>query len=226
VSDRPAVVKPGGQRHRRGRTPTHTVRDITSAAIALADKAGLPGVTMREVARSIGAGAASLYRYVSTREELVALMVDQVNGELVLSPERPGSWQAQMLALAHQAREIYRRHPWMLEALDSTPPLGPHGYAYLEHTLDVLASTSSSGRTRLEAVGVFSGLVRLLAKAERDERAASSTRTEQLVAAAADGSHPRLAEALADATAAQTADDDREQFDRVLHRVLTGLLSE
>lgn len=225
MSDRPGVVSPPRQRHRRGRAPAHTVRNITSAAIALADAAGLPGVTMREVARSVGAGAASLYRYVSTREELVALMVDQVNSELVLTSERPGPWQDRMLELAHQAREIYRRHPWMLEALDSTPPLGPHGYAYLEHTLDVLASTGSSGRTRLEAIGVFSGLIRLLAKAERDERAGTSTRAEQLVATAADGSHPRLAEALGDATPAQAPGEDRDQFDRILQRVLTGLLT-
>jgi AcrR family transcriptional regulator len=234
MPDQPARVGPRGGRTRRGRAPTHTIRDITSAAIAIADEDGLAGVTMREVGRSIGAGAASLYRYVSTRDELVALMVDQVNGEFDLTSRRPGSWPDGMLALGHQAREIYRRHPWMIEALDSTPTLGPNGYAFLEHSLDTLSQTGSSGRTKLEAVGVFSGLVRLLAKAERDEQQAASSladaRTQQLVMAAADGSHPRLAEALAESTRQRAAGDvgsgAQGQFDRILRRVLIGLLTE
>jgi AcrR family transcriptional regulator len=233
VPDQQVVASRRAPRTRRGRTPTHTIRDITSAAVAIADRDGLAGVTMREVGRSIGTGAASLYRYVSTRDELVALMVDQVNGELVLTAERPGSWQEKMLELAHNAREIYRRHPWMLEALDSAPPLGPNGCAYLEHTLDLLSPTGSGGRTKLEAIGVFSGLVRLLAKAERDEQQAASSiveaRTQQLHAAAADGNHPCLAEALAEATFGRTtgvdAVGDQDQFGRILRRVLTGLLT-
>lgn len=193
-------------------------------------------MTMREVGRSIGTGAASLYRYVSTRDELLALMVDQVNGEFLLSAGRTGSWQRQMLELGRQARDIYRRHPWMIEALDSTPGLGRNGLAYLEHALDVLAATPASGRTKLEAVGVFSGLVRLLAKAERDgqesESRLANARSRQLLLAAADGDHPRLAEALAEASPPPQASGSHpdgeggDQFNRILRRVLAGLLTE
>jgi AcrR family transcriptional regulator len=226
---------------RRGRAPVYTIGQITSAAVDIADRRGLPATTMREVGRSIGTGAASLYRYVSTRDELIALMVDQVNGEFLLSAARTGSWQRQMLELGRQARDIYRRHPWMIEALDSTPGLGRNGLAYLEHALDVLSSTSASGRTKLEAVGVFSGLVRLLAKAEREEQGTGSNvveaRTQQLLSAARDGAHPRLAAALADDGPASAAGSSHangqgaggkghDQFDRILRRVLTGLLTE
>jgi AcrR family transcriptional regulator len=221
---------------RRGRAPVYSVDRITSAAVEIADREGLPAVTMRRVAQSLGTGAASLYRYVSTRDELVALMADQVNGELLLSAARTGSWQRQMLELGQQARDIYRRHPWMIEALDSTPGLGRNGLAYLEHALDVLSPTPASGRTKLEAVGVFSGLVRLLAKAERDGRETARNlahaRGRQLLLAAADGEHPRLAEALAEASPAPEASrshpdgEGSDQFDRILRRVLSGLLTE
>ena len=103
----------------------------------------------------------------------------------------------------------------------------------IEHTLDLLSPTGSSGGTKLEAIGVFSGLVRLLAKAERDEQQAASSiaeaRTQQLHAAAADGNHPRLAEALAETSSGRTTGDeavsDQDQFGRILGRVLTGLLT-
>lgn len=180
---------------------------------------------MRAVARTLDTGAASLYRYLRTRDELVELMVEQVNGEFDLADPDQRPWLDQMVDLAHQARSIYRRHPWMLQALDTTPALGPHGLAYLDHALAVLGPTGADGRTKLEAIGVFSALVRLLCKQEHDERraqAAPSTQqakvTAQLTAAASAGSYPYLAAALADAG---PTDD---QFDRMLRRVVAGLL--
>lgn len=211
---------------RRGRTPARSRHEIADAAIALADRDGLDGVTMRAVAQSLGTGAASLYRYLSTRDELVALMVDEVNGEFVLPVPGRGRWEDQLLDLAHQARAIYRRHPWMVDALDTTPALGPNACAYLDVALAVLGPTGTDGGTKLEAIGVFNGLVRLLCKNERDQRTAAesdpATQTavaDRLAAAAsAAASYPHLAAALAD------AGPPDDQFDRVLRRVLSGLL--
>ena len=212
---------------RRGRTPTRSRDEITRAAVALADQDGLDAVTMRAVGRSLGTGAASLYRYLGTRDELLALMVDQVNGEFDLEEPDGRPWMEPMIELAHQGRAIYRRHPWMVEALDGTPALGPNGHAYLEHALTVLSPSRADGRTTLEAVGVFSSLVRLLCKQELDRRRAGDTSSTaqadvavQLWTAASTGEHPHLAAALTDAP---PGDD---QFDRILRRVLTGLLLE
>lgn len=209
---------------RRGRAPTRSRSEIAAAGVALADSDGLSAVTMRAVARSINTGAASLYRYLDTRQDLLELMVEEVNGEFEFtgSDERP--WLDQMIDLAHQARRIYRRHPWLLEALDTTPGLGPNALAYLDHALGILSPTGADGPTKLEAIGVFSGLVRLLCKQEHDQKRAAAAatpgpRTTQLTGAEyADSSYPHLAAALADAGPAG------DQFDRILRRVLTGLL--
>lgn len=209
---------------RRGRTPTRSRREIADAAIALADREGLVAVTMRAVAQSLDTGAASLYRYVSTRDELQALMVDEVNGEFVLHGPDRRSWDDQMLDLAHQARAIYRRHPWLIEALNITPALGPNGCAYLDHAIAVLAPTRADGGTMLEAIGVFDGLVRLLCKQERDQRLAAATESDAALAdqlsagTSPAGPYPHLAAALAE------TGPPEDQFDRVLRRVLSGLL--
>ena len=223
----PAAVAPDPRtRARRGRAPARSRHEIAGAAIALADRDGLPAVTMRALAGALGTGAASLYRYVSTRAELLELMVEEVNGEFELGDPDREPWMDQIIDLAHQSRAIYRRHPWMVDALDATPALGPNGCAYLEYALAVLAPTGADGRTKLEAIAVFSGLVRLLCKQELDQPSADrvpsagqAALTAHLTDVASTGSYPHLAAALSNGS---PIDD---QFDRVLRRVITGLLS-
>ncbi len=214
-----AVERPG-----RGRAPLRSRAEIVATAVELADREGLDAVTMRAVAGALGTGAASLYRYVDTRDELVDLMVDQVNGEFDLDGSDPRPWTEQMLGVAHQARSIYRRHPWMLTALQATRALGPHGLAYLEHVLAVLEASGADGRARLEAVGVFGALVRLLSQedigrsADTRPAAQANVLAARLERAASSGSYPHLADALRDAGPVEG------QFDRVLLGVLTGLV--
>lgn len=70
-------------------TPSPLSRDrIVRAAIELADTDGLEAVSLRKVATALDAGPMRLYRYLSTKEELLDLMVDAVYGEIP-APEPP-----------------------------------------------------------------------------------------------------------------------------------------
>lgn len=214
----------------RGRRPEHTRAQIASVAVALADRAGLPSVSMRAVAAGVGCGAASLYRYVETRDELLELMADQVNGEFDLGPAS-GPWLDELIALARQARAIYLRHPWMVDALESRDMLGPNAIAFLEHALDILRDVPVSGRTKLESVSVLSALVRLLCRAEIGPPAGDSMGTSRradqaayLAAVVARGQHPHLTDAMAPSTG-EPLPEPEEQFERLLRRALSGLLA-
>ena len=66
----------------RGPAPGRSRDAIVAAAVALADADGLDAVSMRAVATALGTGAGSLYRYLSSRDDLLDLMVDRVAGEL------------------------------------------------------------------------------------------------------------------------------------------------
>ena len=64
-----------------GRPAKRSREEITAAAIAIADQEGLDAVSMRRVAAGLGTGAASLYRYVETREDLLDLELPPQAGE-------------------------------------------------------------------------------------------------------------------------------------------------
>lgn len=80
VTQEPVTVWARAERGARGPTPVHSHAELATVAIELADRGGLSAVSMRRVAAGLGTGQASLYRYVSGREDLLDLMTDAVTG--------------------------------------------------------------------------------------------------------------------------------------------------
>ncbi|MCZ4122804.1 TetR/AcrR family transcriptional regulator [Streptomyces sp. H39-S7] len=218
------------ERAGRGPTPTFDRDRIAAAGIALGDADGLPAVTMRAVAVALGAGPASLYRYVATRDELLELMIDQVNGEISYAALGSGHWLDDLLALARQSRSVYLAHPWLLDATATRTPVGPHAVTYLEHALAALADLDVSPRTKLEAIAILNAVVSTLTRAEVIQRLAGQTipqwqqaQTEYLTQVAMAGHHPHLATALT-GQPPEAEDSPESLLVRILIRVLTGLL--
>ncbi|MEY2839629.1 MAG: hypothetical protein RJB60_1928, partial [Pseudomonadota bacterium] len=58
---------------------------IAATAIAIADADGFEAVTMRRLASEMGVGTMSLYHYVKTKEELVAMMDDALMADVILA---------------------------------------------------------------------------------------------------------------------------------------------
>ena len=214
----------------RGPTPRLTRPGVAAAAIELADANGLAAVTMRSVASVLGTAPASLYRIIKSRDELLELMTDTVIGEFTYGKKLIGSGPEGLLSLARQARSLYRRHPWMLNASAPGPVLSPNALEYLEHALSALRDLPISSRQKLEAIGILSGLVKLLATNEAEHQQAGRLPAEwqeatatRLAEQATDGQHPNLADVLA-RTPSPSASTEDTQFDRVVLRVLGGLL--
>ncbi|WP_370943587.1 TetR/AcrR family transcriptional regulator [Amycolatopsis sp. cg5] len=106
-----------------------TVTAIVAAGVELADADGLDAVSMRKVAERLGVGAMSLYGHVPGKDELTALMVDAVLGELyddVGAAAGAGDWRAAMKFVAARNWELYERHPWLLDIRSTRPDLGPN----------------------------------------------------------------------------------------------------
>ena len=204
-----------------GRPAERSRAEITTAAVELADREGLEAVSMRRVAAALGTGAASLYRYVATRDDLLDLMTDSTAAEYEL-PAPSGDWQADLLELAYQAQRIMRRHPWLPTLVITRPTLGPHGIDVLEHLLDVLADHPAEPARKLEAFALLNALTALYVQNESAARTPGAQRqSAYLRHVTTAGTHPRITAWLA---ASPTADAPRDQFATVLSRALTGVL--
>lgn len=217
-------MRPG--RAAAGRPAGHSLEEITEAAIQIADHEELHAVSMRRVAARLGTGAASLYRYVDNREDLLDLMIDATAAEYHFDPPS-GDWLADLLGIGDQARAIMRRHRWLPSLLITRSVLGPNGLVLLEHVLEALAGHPASPAAKLEAFAVFSAATALFAHSEltggsdRQRRNAAYLRYALI-----NGHRPRLAELLA--SQAEAPDEEppnpQNRYRDVLARVLTGLL--
>lgn len=204
-----------------GRPAERSRAEITAAAIALADRDGLEAVSMRKVAAELGTGAASLYRYVANRDDLLDLMADATAAEY--APEAPtGDPVADLTALGGQGLAIMRRHPWLPTLVMTRAVLGPHGTALLEHFLAVVEGLPLDTGAKLEAFAMLNGFVAMYAHHEAHAVTDFVRRqAAYLTHVAGEGEHPRLAAALA-AAGDSTPTEDR--FAGLLRRVLRGML--
>lgn len=104
---------------------------VVIEAVRLADLNGVDGLSMRQLARSLGAGAMSLYHYVASRDELLDAMVDVVFAEIEL-PTLDGDWHAAMRRQAESARHVLARHPWAIALMESRTTPGPANLRHRE----------------------------------------------------------------------------------------------
>jgi len=114
---------------------------IVRAAIELADKDGLASVSLRKVGASLEAGPMRLYGYLSTKEELLDLMVDVVYGEMLSTGPAHGDWRKAIRAIALRIRQAARRHPWVIDLLGGRPHFGPNALAYREEAFGALTAS-------------------------------------------------------------------------------------
>src|ERR1700721_4608106 len=89
---------------------------IASAALAIADAEGFEAVSMRRVAQELKVGTMSLYYYVKTKDDLIAVMDDALMSEAIL-PSLPKGWQRAMMEIAKRTHAVFMRHPWALAAM-------------------------------------------------------------------------------------------------------------
>ncbi|MGW7413683.1 TetR/AcrR family transcriptional regulator [Streptomyces sp. NPDC054863] len=219
------------ERGTRGPAAVHSRAELAAVAVELADRGGLPAVSMRAVAQTLGTGQASLYRYVSGREDLLDLMVDAVAGEVALDVPLGGDPVEDLTALASRTKAVQLRHPWLTDVPPEPLRLGPRGLDFLEYALRALAPVPLPGRAKMEVVALMSALVAQFARTElqhsgaydgADRRAAQAG---YLGRAAGRGDRPHLAEAMAGASGADGAEDPQVMFERAVRRVLAGLTS-
>lgn len=223
----------------RPEPPTRPVpldrEQIVAAAIALADAGGLEAVSLRKVAARLNAGPMRLYGYISTKEELFDLMVDEVQAEILPdgSAEQPGDWREALRVLAHRTRQTALRHEWLADLLGGRPTLGPNGLAVTEAklaALDGLADVDTAMRAVETVSAYFTGAIRREIANLRAERATGLSKRDWQRASGphvtrmlATGRFPALAKAVHDGTDVDAETSFTTGLDWVLDAVAARL---
>jgi AcrR family transcriptional regulator len=145
------------------RRPRFSREQIAAAALAIADAGGFEAVTMRRIAAALGAGTMSLYRYIETKDDLLALIDDAILGEALVAGSLPADWRDALALVARRTREAYLRHPWAVPALHGRHvpgrSAGPNGLRHLEQCLAAVAGAPLSQRARLGLLGIVDDYV-------------------------------------------------------------------
>lgn len=127
-------------RQPENRTPLTRERAL-AAAMTIADTEGIGALTMRRVAKELGAEAMSLYYHVANKDDLLDGMIDLVFSEIVVPPPG-GDWVEAMRERASSARAALLRHPWAVSLMDSRTTPGP---ATLRHHEDMIGLHRAAG---------------------------------------------------------------------------------
>ena len=120
---------------RRGPARAWDLDAVIAAAIDLADDGGLAAVTIRAVARAVGAAPMSLYTYVPGKAELLDLMLDAVYVAMPRADTSGRAWRERVRAVAEENRVVFADHPWAARVSTGRPPLGPGSIGKYEHEL-------------------------------------------------------------------------------------------
>ncbi|HEY2665106.1 MAG TPA: TetR/AcrR family transcriptional regulator C-terminal domain-containing protein [Candidatus Binataceae bacterium] len=163
---------------------------IAVVALAIADKEGFQAVSMRRVARELKVGTMSLYYYVNTKDDLIAVMDDALMAEALL-PSLPKDWRRAMVDIAKRTHSVFIRHPWALAAMLSAPP-GFNAMRHMEQCLEALAGTPMTKKQKITLLATVDDFV--FGHALREAATDATIDMEFAAAQLATSAFPRLAE--------------------------------
>lgn len=141
------------------RRPRFSREQIAEVALAIADRDGFAAVSMRRIAEELGAATMTLYYYVRTKDDLVALMDDALMGEVLVSDEELAQgWREAITAIAYRSAAAFARHPWAMQELKGAR-VGPNGMRHVEQSLAAVADCPLDDRSKFELLGIVDDFV-------------------------------------------------------------------
>ncbi len=219
---------------------------IVAAAIRLLDREGLAALSMRRLADELGAGAASLYWHVGSKDGLLDLVLDEIIGEGLdqalaeitgagqTSDPDPARWREQLKDVARAQRRTSLRHPYLVRISIGRIPMGPNALRYSERVLAILRVGGLSPRLAVQGyllliatvngftvddTGVEDGAGEDGSRGDPASRAEAANMARDYIASLPAGMFPHMT-ALADEFAFSDAD---ERFELLIDIFVDGL---
>lgn len=153
---------------RRGPKGELSVKKIVDAAIAIADRDGLAAVSMSRVAQSLGFTTMSLYRYITSKEDLLVLMHDAVS-DIPIPPEEAGKpWRQEMGEYVRACIGVFRLHPWYGDIPITNVPLAPGTLQVIDWMLRIMRDFPLNDYEKMSFLLLLSSYARACGLIARD----------------------------------------------------------
>ncbi|GIM93523.1 TetR/AcrR family transcriptional regulator [Paractinoplanes toevensis] len=190
---------------------------LAAAAVAIIDRDGLAGLTMRSAAAELGMSTMALYRYVADRDELELLVCEWVLRDLDTTVPDDPVWTEKIKTLCHRVRASLAAHQRVVPLLIANRQ---RCRAVLRWTETVLTVLTQAGFDDADRVVALRGLVAYLNGALLQESLGSLGGPGTLVMAALPAADFPLLRDTARRAVTVSLDDE---FDGGLAIVLRGL---
>jgi AcrR family transcriptional regulator len=138
---------------------------IVESAIDLADGDGLGAVSMKRVAEGLGFTTMSLYRYVSSKDDLLLVMHDTAWRPPPGLDVPSGGWRSSLARWTREQYLIIRRHPWLEQVRHIERAGTPSQISWMDLGLRTLADTPLTEHHKIELLLLLSGYVFAQARA-------------------------------------------------------------
>jgi AcrR family transcriptional regulator len=217
------VARPAGE-PRRARLN----RDrVLLAAVALADGAGIEGLSMRKLAEELGVVPMALYKHVAGKEELLDGMIDIVVGEID-PPAGHASWKAAIRQRILSARRSLQRHPWAPAAIESRADPSAVMLAYIDSMIGMLRAGGLSTDLTHHALHALGSRLYGFTQEIFNDSQGLDPQTRDMLVRQMKGAYPHIAEMTQavyhdEASVVGQGCDDQFEFEFALDLLLDGL---
>lgn len=133
-------------------------RRVVMAALDVVDRDGLEGLTMRALGRELGADPMAVYHYLPGKSALYDALAEAVWAGVEL-PARTGDWEADLAALARNARRALLAHPRALPVVATRQSVAPATLDLLEAGIAILVEAGLPPAVALSLMGAASAFL-------------------------------------------------------------------
>jgi AcrR family transcriptional regulator len=158
----------------RGPKRELSIERIVDAAIEIADAEGLGAVSMSRVATSLGFTTMSLYRYVTSKDDLVLLMQEAASEVAVPDDALERTWRDGVTAWVLAIRGAYAAHPWLVDIPVSGAPITPNSLTVVDWFLREVRDLPLSDGEKMSTLLLLTSYSRATSAQERDLAAAAA----------------------------------------------------
>jgi len=153
---------------RRPRRPRDSLNRevILDAALRIAERDGLDGLTFLALGHELGAHATSVYRHFRDKDELILEMIDELRARSYGLHEPGEDWRGDLRSLARHIHAHYLRHPRLAQQMSTRSTRRPIEFGNVEFALAALARAGLDDEDAVLYLRLFGNYVRAMASHE------------------------------------------------------------